>query len=514
MFVLRRRTVAFGAAMLALAGTIPAQTRAQLTHEAVTRAEATMSADDVADHIGVIAHDSMRGRQTPSPELEKVAEYIAGRFGEWGLQPFGDDGSFLQRYAVRMTRIDGPKAAVRIGLADLEIGTGVRVAFPNDPDPSISGDVVLVRGSAGLGVPSEPVAGKIVLMVQPSPSGALFPELSQNLPAIGPQLPAAIIVISDRSDAAFADGNDTFNQVIPQPTWEVENAFAFPVIEARADAVRGALAEVGVDLDRAFEESSEAMTITPLPELEVEIELPRIVESTLTAPNVVAVREGTDPELRGEYVVVSAHIDHIGVGDGEGDVTYNGADDNASGTAAVMEIAEAFAALEPGTARSVIFLLVSAEEHGLWGSSYFATHSPVDLSQVVADLNLDMVGRNWADTIVAIGGEHSDLGETLQGVIDFHPELGLDAIPDPWPQQQLYSRSDHFNFAKRGVPILFFTNGVHEDYHEVTDEAARIDNDKVSRVSRLVFHVAMAVAQIPARPEWNQESFQAIVGGG
>jgi Zn-dependent M28 family amino/carboxypeptidase len=228
---------------------------------------------------------------------------------------------------------------------------------------------------------------------------------------------------------------------------------------------------------------------------------------------VVGILEGSDPELREEYVAFSAHIDHIGTGapNAEGDTISNGADDDASGTTAILEVAEAYASLETKPRRSMIFLLVSGEEKGLWGSEYFVENPPVPIGQVVADLNADMIGRNWTDTIVAIGKEHSDLGETLNAVNMAHPELGMTAIDDLWPEERFYFRSDHYNFAKMGVPILFFFNGTHSDYHGRDDEVDRIDTDKAARISKLIFYLGYEVANRVERPRWNPESFRQIV---
>lgn len=239
-------------------------------------------------------------------------------------------------------------------------------------------------------------------------------------------------------------------------------------------------------------------------------------DTTHTAPNVVGILPGSDPDLRDEYLVYSAHMDHVGVRqpDAEGDSIYNGADDDASGTATVMEIAEAMASLQEGPRRSVIFVLVSGEERGLWGSDHFAANPPVPVEAMVANLNADMVGRNWSDTIVAIGKEHSDLGETLARVNERHPELGMTAIDDLWPDERFYFRSDHYNFARRGVPILFFFNGVHEDYHRPSDEVELIDGEKTARIGRLLFYLGMDVADAAARPAWNPESYDEIVESG
>ena len=159
----------------------------------------------------------------------------------------------------------------------------------------------------------------------------------------------------------------------------------------------------------------------------------------------------------------------------------------------------------------MLFLLVSGEEKGLWGSEYFADNPSVSAEQMVANLNMDMVGRNWPDTIVAIGKEHSDLGATLERVNAAHPELGVTAIDDLWPEQSFYTRSDHYNFAVKGVPVLFFFNGTHADYHGRDDEVDRIDAEKAARIARLVFHLGAEIGNADARPAWNPESYARIV---
>ena len=306
----------------------------------------TITEADFRERVGVLAHDSMRGRATPSPEIEQAARWIAGEFAAMGLEPGGGGGEFIHRYSFRPRR-------------------------------------------------------------------------------------------------------------------------------AEADA------------------------------------------PPVDAPNVAAILTGGDPERREEYVVFSAHMDHVGVGrpDASGDSIYNGADDDASGTAAVIEIAEAFAALEEPPPRSLVFLLVSGEERGLLGSRAYADDppEPVASGRMVANLNMDMVGRNWPDTIVAIGKEHSDLGATLERVNAAHPELGMTAIDDLWPEENFYFRSDHFNFARNGVPVLFFFNGTHEDYHRPSDEPELIDSDKAARLARLVFHLGLEIASVQEPPMWNPESRRMIV---
>ena len=205
-------------------------------------------------------------------------------------------------------------------------------------------------------------------------------------------------------------------------------------------------------------------------------------------------------------------MDHVGIGTPvNGDSIYNGADDDASGTVAVIELAEALSRPGARPKRSVLFLTVSGEEHGLWGSSWFSEHAPVPVADIVANLNIDMVGRNWKDTIVVIGKEHSDLGATVDRVSREHRELNMRPIDDICPEENLYYRSDHYNFARKGVPVLFFFNGTHPDYHGPDDEPARIDAEKEARIVRLVYLLTHEVGNAADRPKWNPASYRKIV---
>ena len=257
----------------------------------------------------------------------------------------------------------------------------------------------------------------------------------------------------------------------------------------------------------------------PFPTWEAALALADTTIATAYAPDVVGILEGSDPVLKNEYLVYSAHMDHIGTAGQPGascgamgaDSICNGADDDASGSAGILELAEAYTQGGVRPKRSVIFLTVSGEEHGLWGSAWFVRHPPVPLPQIVADLNADMIGRNWPDTIVAIGKEHSDLGATLNRVNAAHAELNMHAIDDRWPEQRFYQRSDHYNFAQKGVPILFFFNGTHPDYHRPSDSVEKIDAEKESRIVKLLFYVGQDVANAAARPQWVPASYQSIV---
>ena len=229
------------------------------------------------------------------------------------------------------------------------------------------------------------------------------------------------------------------------------------------------------------------------------------------APNVIAVLPGSDPALRDEYVVLSAHLDHVGVGRPQGgDSIYNGADDDASGTTALLEVAEALAGMAERPRRSVVFLHVSGEELGLLGSQHFTENPTIPLDRIVANVNVDMIGRNAADRVVVIGKDYSSLGEVVDRAASTHPELGLEAVDDPWPEEQFFFRSDHFNFARREIPAIFFFSGVHADYHQPSDEVELIDTDKAARIARLVFFTVLEVATVDGRPRWDPDALKQV----
>lgn len=477
-------------------------------------AVASITPADVRQRVGVLAHDSLRGRSTLRPEIESVARYIASEFKRLGLKPGGDQGSFIQRYSVERVRLDPAASQVKLaGGASWKFG--VEVVYPPFlpiAERRTTGRLVLVSGVPDTTLTAAAdLASRIVLVAAtPAASATLAARMDRLLAAWSRAGVAAVMLPVAAPDSAWNRLASRQNELRTQRSWEASLA---PLLWVREPAAAKLLAAEGIDLAAIRRESGTARVIaTPI---ELTLEIHGNVVSRVSAPNVVGILEGSDPELKNEYLIFSAHMDHVGVGrpDARGDSIYNGADDNASGTAAVVELAEAFSQLVPRPQRSLIFLTVSGEEMGLWGSDHFTSHPPVPLSAVVADLNADMIGRNWKDTIVVIGKEHSDLGQTLARVVARHPELGLAAVDDLWPEERFFFRSDHFNFARRGVPALFFFNGVHEDYHQPGDEPQKIDAEKASRVIKLMFYLGLEVANAPQRPQWNPESYRQIVEG-
>lgn len=213
------------------------------------------------------------------------------------------------------------------------------------------------------------------------------------------------------------------------------------------------------------------------------------------AMNTIGWIAGSDPVLRGEYVVVTAHMDHVGVrAPVNGDSIYNGADDNASGTAAVLELAQAFGMLATPPRRSLVFITFSGEERGLLGSEAYSEDPAFPMAATIANLNLDMIGRNWPDTVIAYRSPGT-IGPLAESIAAAHPELGLSVIDDPTGSGSALSRSDQYHFYRLGVPVLLYHSGLHADYHQPSDEPETLDYEKMARITRLVFLTALDLAQ-------------------
>lgn len=446
--------------------------------------DAVIDTADVLRHVRRLSADAWRGRATPSPGLDSAAAYVAAHYARLGLTPLGD-GGFLQWMPLRQVRRRVEAAWNTRGASrSLRWGSDLVVVEP----PALNGRwrVVVAEGD------SFPAAAAGAVVVLPA---AAMPERALQRIAEARRRGAAVVLTVVPGEAVGRLARALQEQARQAP-WALPLPPRAPLVgwiaestwrAAEADARRGQLS------------------------LELRVAVDTVARGR--APNVVAVLPGRDPALRDEVVVLSAHLDHVGVGDAvAGDSIYNGADDNASGTAALLEIAEAMAALPPEERprRSVLFLHVSGEELGLLGSQWFVAHAPIPLSRIVADLNVDMVGRNAPDTVVLVGKAFSTLGATVDSVAAARPDLRLHPIDDPWPEEQLFLRSDHVSFAQQGIPAIFFFGGFHTDYHRPSDEANRIDGDKLTRVARLIFAVARAVADGPVRPQWTSDGWDAV----
>ena len=480
-------------------------------------AVATITAGDMHARIAALSHDSMMGRDTPSPGLESAARYIAGEFASFGLAPAGDGGTFLQRYPLPLRALDtdgvhfgtvnaggGDNRMLRYGVdffaAGAEEREGVdmfhgRFHWVGRLDEALLPAVEY--GPRTLIVTAVP--GRFSrdwrTAVSRARRAAQAIEASGLLVVLGPEFDAATMEgMTDR----FGRASRSLVEPGEIPVFFVTSAAWASILEReglRADALPAAPTEPLV-----FENVRAHFQA-----------IARVIEAG-DPPNVVGLLRGSDPALSNTFVVFSAHMDHVGVGtpSASGDSLYNGADDNASGTAALIEVAQAFAALDEPPARSLVFLAVSGEEKGLLGSRWYSDHPTVPLEAIVANVNVDMIGRNAADSIVAIGVDYSSLGPLVLRVAAESPELGLTVVDDPWPEERFFFRSDHFNFARKEIPALFFFAGVHEDYHRPSDHVELIDPDKAARVARLILRTAHAVASSAEPPRWTPEGLAEV----
>ena len=481
---------------------------------AALAAAKTITEEDILRRLSVIAHDSMLGRATPSPELDEVARWAAAEFEKTGLRPAFSEG-WVQEYTIRTEVPDFETSAASLGGRSLAFGESVGMPFGPQAESEVDAPLLVISGIRGWqrSLAVEELAGAAVLIVgnrdEPGPRSQ---DALQMFNLIRDANPALVVFAVDLPDQDWAAA------IEHQGETSVTRPLGFggvPVLSVRDQVLQGPLHEKGIDLAELRDRAGGTVQTIAVPDLPVRASVRNRVLVSESAPNVAALLPGSDSALADEVIVLSAHMDHVGVGrpDAAGDSIYNGADDDASGTVTIIEVAEALASLDPAPRRSFVFLLVSGEEQGLWGSRWFAEHPPVPMSDMVANLNLDMVGRNWDDTIVVIGKEHSDLGSTLSTVNDRHPELRMQAIDDLWPEDGYYFRSDHYNFASRGVPVLFFFNGIHGDYHEPGDEVDKIDGEKTARIGRLVYYLGLEIASRDVRPRWDPKSYERIAGG-
>ena len=472
----------------------------------------TITPSDLRARLEILAHDSMLGRATPSPGLERAATYVVGELRRLGLRPAGDDGTFVQRFGVSRWMVDTARSTLELASrgarAKTSFGRVVRWIGGRIPSEVIGGEAVIVGGPITPAVARDPRLRDRIVLLTPDFRQGLPPDLGDRVDEIA-GVALAVVLLSNRDSSTFADRVDVSLEPRLSPDFRDDQGGA-TVVEVREDAV-GSVALVGA-LDAARLRASDSTVIREATGLRVSLRIARRYLQRATAPNLVAVLEGRDPRLRREYVAVSAHLDHLGVRQtGRPDSILNGADDNASGVAGLLEIAEAFSRSGARPARSLLFLVPSGEEQGLWGSAYYVRHPTVPLDRVVADLNMDLIGRNWTDSVIVTGPEMSTLGETLRLVTAARPELRMAPVADRWPQERIFYRSDHYNFALAGVPVLFFTSGTHADYHQPTDAADRIDTEKASRLVRYVFHVGAEVANRPERPRWKPGSYERLV---
>lgn len=515
--------------------------------DGVSGALAAVTPEVIETHIRVLADDSLAGRAPGTQGYDGATRYIESVFVSLGLQPAGVDG-FKQPVPLQQSIVDEQASGFSITSAGRTTNFSYADDFYLSPDPlkgreSVTGPVAFV----GYGVSAPAfgyddygdidVSGKIVAYLTGAPpslpsnerayysSGAVKRDEAAARGAIGmigftyPEDPrfrwTVSVARSRRGSFAWLDEAGT-----PQGRGGVSPIRGSVILNHSA---AGALfAEAPTPLNEVF---AAAAASTPqafaLP-VEATIQTAS-TQRPVSSHNLVARLEGSDPVLREEHVVYVGHADHFGIGDAVGgDSIYNGAHDNASGTAIVMEIARAFTSLPEPPRRSVLFLIATAEEWGLLGSDYFVNHPTVPQSSLVANMSLDMpfLYHPLLD-IVPYGAEHSTMSEAV-GAAAGH--LGIAIGPDPIPEQVLFIRSDHYSFVRQGIPALFIKSGFEtgddrdggaintafrrERYHTPRDEADQgFDFGAGVSHAQVNFLTGYYVAMQDERPWWNPEDF-------
>ncbi len=463
-----------------------------------------------------LASDALQGRDTPSQGLEVAAAYLASEHMRMGLEPAAGEGSYYQRWPFRRIASDVRGAALTVtssaGTIPLALGTGTPMR--GGADGELSGELHFLANQTGA-PPQGSLQGRWVVTYVP---GTFAQPWLQRLNQANAWAEVAgahgsiVVVEAGFSDADMAEVERRFSAGV----WRQGLDLVPPQVVIRRDEAERAIPGFGALADRA---SAGNPVSEALSGARVSGQVPAAILVDGNPANVVAVLPGSDPVLRNEYVVLSAHYDHVGIGTPmNGDSIYNGADDNASGTVALLEVARALAGMETAPRRSVMFVHVSGEEKGLLGARWFVDHPPVPIEQMVANINADMVGGDaHRDTLVVIGKDYSTLGPLVDGINDGMPELGLITSDDLWPEQRFFFRSDQFHFMRKEIPSLFFFTGVHECYHRPCDTPQFVNANKAARISRLLAHSVMAIANADERPEWNPEGLaevRALTGGG
>ena len=507
------------------------------------------SPDSFKATVGFLADDLLEGRDTGSPGLEIAARYVASRFAALGLKPGGDDGGWYQRITFQQTdygatpgtvTITGPTGAGQSWKHGTEVVVGVS---PNEPELDISALLVFV----GYGIENKRlgiddyaglnVKGKIVVTLRGFPKGlpseeaahlsATKAQVAQAHGAIGMVSVGTLLSMKTRpwtQTVRFADE--------PSFAWVGKDGKAFdeaPKIRITASLNDPAAQALFVGAPKSLTEiRAVADQQGGRPKgfaLKARIRIQsQSVTKRVTSPNVVAILPGSDPQLKAEYVVLSAHLDHIGItppgkDDKPGtDRINNGALDNAAGIATMLEVAHAAASAAERPRRSLVFLASTAEEKGLLGADYFARHPTVPIKAIVGNVDLDMPLLLYPFTdVTAFGADHSTLGPI---VADAVAPMGIKLSPDPMPAQTIFVRSDHYMFVKQGVPAVFlatgFANGgekawgafLNGAYHHPDDDIAqKIDWDAAARFSEANYRIMRAMADADQPPLWYKGDF-------
>jgi len=491
-------------------------------------------------HVEALANDGMAGRNTGSPEHQRAAAYVAAAFQRAGLEPAGTDG-FIQPVKFKTRKIlesESSIALVRNGqTTPLILGEDANFSMRIDPSPSVNAPLVFV--GYGLNVPEQHLNDFEGLNL----NGAVVVYINATPPSLAGPLQAHFGSAGERwkmYKAAGATGTISIsNPRTSDIPWERSTLArlqpSMSLADAALDDASGQQFSVTMNPARAdklfqgtghtFAELLELVDAgKPLPHFALPLRVNATVKverSDVTSQNVAGVLRGADSQRRSEYVVVSAHLDHLGVGEPiRGDRIYNGAMDNASGIAAMLEVATELHERSAKPARSIVFVAVTGEEKGELGSRYFAAHPTVPVDKIIANVNIDMFLPLFPlKTLMVLGLDESDLGVDIRAVA---AQLGLAIQPDPEPQRNRFARSDQYSFVKSGIPALAMKVGYEagtpeaevarkwtaERYHAPSDDLQQpIDLGAADKYVDVVRDLALRIANRADRPKWNANSF-------
>ncbi len=524
-----------------------AQTAAKANSPARKAAE-IITAETLKDYLYYVASDEMEGRDTPSRGLDLTAKFIALNLKRWGFKPAGDDNTFFQKIALRRDVVDAANASVEIGGRKFTYGEDfMRVS--GSTNGAFSAPVVyagngwLIKSKnlnpyQGIDVKGKYIAvygeGAITSpqILVPLPEGVTPADLQgqrgtdwsdattyarQNGAAGVIVLPSKFLRENWGTVKQLFGRTRTYVEKLVQPTTETRSSVS--VFLASTPVAEALFAN---EANNPLNDSkTSSFDLSAGKKLNFNIGLK---PETLYTQNVVAIWEGGDAKLKNEMVAVGAHYDHVGIqpnARGE-DKIWNGADDDGSGTVAVLNIAEALSKSSKRPKRSILLVWHTGEEKGLWGSEYFNKFPTVDIKNVVAQLNIDMIGRSKkaGDTnprnkdlsseseVYVIGSEmmSSKLGEVTKSINNSFLKLNYNyRYDDPKDTNRFFFRSDHFNYAVNGIPIVFWFDGVHEDYHQPGDEAEKIDYNKMQNVARTIFLTMWELSDLKERPKVDKQ---------
>ena len=449
------------------------------------KVRSTISKNDIQAHIFFLASDELKGRATGSPEIDIAASYLANNLRRYGVKPAGDNGSYYQQ--VTFEKVSPPKS-VELQMKNLNLSEFINLKVS---DMSFEGDAIFLGYGSEEDFKSNDVKGKVVLafagnegatgMMQSYRAGMKKREIAENAGA------AALIEIVSLSDAEKASLAHHFNE--PRVSLE-SNSKASQFVHLWG------LSKPDAELPQMKMGSGQTAKLS----------IHGIVKEKMGGRNVLGYLEGTDPELKDEFIIYSAHYDHVGIGkpNAEMDSIYNGARDNAVGTVTVLNAAENIAKFP--TKRSSLFIFFTGEEKGLLGSEYFVENPTIALDRVVYCFNSDNGGYNDTSKTTIIGLNRTTASRHF---IDAAAEFGLTAIGDPAPEQNLFDRSDNVHFAKKGVPAPTYSMGfnsfdeeITKYYHQVTDNPDTIDYDYLKKFFQSYVLSARLIANDPQRPFW------------